>query len=119
MRLKDEDFSKLSKVRFLLKKTGGFSEKLFFLKTAETSIFAVKCDWNLPISQSVQNLVFSVKNYGFFEKKCFAWKNSKGSKFAVECDWTGKISQNSKKIRAVFQKTDWFFRKKLEFFKNR
>ena len=48
----------------------------------------------------------------------FASENSKSTKFAVECDWTGKISQNSKKIWAVFQKTDWFFEKNPEFFKN-
>ena len=56
---------------------------------------------------------------GVSKKKCLAEENSKGNKFAVECDWTGKISQNSKKNWAVFQKTDWFFLKNLEFFKNR
>ena len=49
------------KLGFSWKKTGGFSEKkmFFFLKkTAETSKFALKCDWNNPISQSFQNLFF-------------------------------------------------------------
>ena len=51
---------KFRKLGFSWKKTGRFLEKkmFFFKKTAETSKFALKCDWNNPISQSFQNLFF-------------------------------------------------------------
>ena len=42
------------KLDFSGKKQVGFRKRnCFFLKTAETSKFAVKCDWNDPIPQSV------------------------------------------------------------------
>ena len=36
----------------------GKENVFFYKKTAETSKFALKCDWNIPISQSFQNLFF-------------------------------------------------------------
>ena len=45
-----------------------FGKEVVFLKTAQTSKFAVKCDWNIPFSQSVENLVFYLKNMGFSKK---------------------------------------------------
>ena len=60
-----QNFGKLG---FSWKNRWVFGKEVVFLKTAQTSKFAVKFDWNIPFSQSVQNLVFSVRKNGFFKK---------------------------------------------------
>ena len=48
-----------------------------------------------------------MSEFQFFSSNC--------SKFSGECDWNSKISQNVQ-ILGFFEKSRWFFRKKMIFF---
>ena len=66
------------------------SEREFFSKNC--SRFAIECDWNSKIPQSVQNLGFFGKINVFFSKKNLKFsKIANGRKFAVEWVSNGMI----------------------------
>ena len=67
-------------------------EKCDIFQIFTGSNFAVKCNWNSKISQSVQNLgSFKVNRWASW-KKSEIFQLAEDSKVAVECDWNNRIS---------------------------
>ena len=90
----------------------GFLKKSELFQIVKGSKFAVECDWNSKISQSIQNLgSFKVNRWASWKKSEF-FQIAEGSKFAVECDWNSRISQSIQSL-GFFKQNRWLFWKKL------
>ena len=84
--------------------------------TETVSQFDVECEWNIEVSQNVQELGFLRKKDGFYEKILKLLKIADGNKLAVQCEGISKISQNVQILGFGNIKEDFGFSRKTEDF---